>query len=144
VSPKIEPSQIKIPEDLGNIGKQLADNPKDAGILRSIQKQCKNLQYEDPGTDIRFLAFFLSQFIDDFFYNLTGDIPYSDELLVIRNRCVQMIGQKLQALGDDLQGKQPNAYCSFSRDLVVSYLAFILEAKKTFAPVAPTTGDEIP
>ena len=122
-------SEIQIPGDLGAIGRDLVQDPNNAGVLRSIEEKCKALEYEAPNQDIRFLAFFLSAFIDDFFYNLAGDIPYSKDLTVLQNRVLAIIGQKFQDLTHALEAEQSGAYYAFCKELAVNYLDLVAEAR---------------
>lgn len=87
-------------------GKELEQNGSNAGpVLRSLQSQLHSAQRLNQQTD--FLCYFVSNFIDDVFYNLTGDFPYYKESHDIIGNMFKGFGNALSLLGDSLKNDAP-------------------------------------
>jgi hypothetical protein len=108
---------------------ELEANPADASPLRRIQRECDEVQYHAEQRDSRFVAFFLSVFIADFFYNLTGDVPYSERLNLIQNRAIAIVGKQINRLATAGEHTDLPEMYGACRELSISYLDLIAEAR---------------
>lgn len=90
-------------------GNRLTSEELDAGglnagpALRNLQTILSNYKTESPY--LNFLAFFLSIFIDDLYYNLSGDFPYDEASKQKRDGIFRDIGQLLVKLSDLLNSE---------------------------------------
>lgn len=88
-----------IAKSLHEVGKALKDDGSNAGpVLRRLQSELNAVQPSNPKSD--FLCYFLSTFIDDVFYNLSGDFPYNKKNHEIINDIFKEIGKTLSLLAE--------------------------------------------
>ena len=94
-------SVTAIKELLGETGKKLRDEGLEASPqLRTTQGFLKAYESSDD-SHIKFLAFFLFNFIEDFYYNLTGDFPYKESTYKVRADIYRKLGKELKNLADN-------------------------------------------
>lgn len=103
------------------VGKRLAEDGSEAGpILREFHSGLSKIKTED--SHIKFLVFFLFSFIDDLYFNLSGDFPSNEKTDDIRNTIFKNIGGLLVKLSNTLgQNKFENCYYIYI-DMVLCYL----------------------
>jgi len=111
---------------LEKYGDRLRTDPKDARPLRELQRELNPILYTASNKDASFLAYFLSVFVDDFFYNLAGDVPYSEE---IQHNLVTQIGAQLTNLANIVAGKIEGSRFDAIEDLVSVYLEAISQIR---------------
>ena len=94
-------AEINFIDELCTTAKELVTNGADAGpalrnLQRSLKKYIDTSETEEP--NLTFLCFFLILIIDDLFYNLSGDFPYTEEYHEIINNIFITIGGALVEL----------------------------------------------
>lgn len=112
---------------VGSEGMSAPDQEVTIAPLRRLQGQCERyLRVATSGKD-RFVLFFLSAFLEDVFYNLSGDVPYDPDSDQCKRRFFINLADGLERLGRALtEGDADN--CSRScEDMVASYLDTITQ-----------------
>ena len=88
-------------------GQRLLSTPKDripeAAPLSRVQETLEDLLPQCREAEIKFFVFFLSNFLDDIFYNLTGDVPYSRQLDRERGEFFRGIASRLMEMAEELE-----------------------------------------
>ena len=93
--------KAKIVFELQKVGKSLsADGSESGPKLRKLQSELNSMDRFDPILD--FVRFFISSFIDDVFYNLSGDFPYRRETHEIVGEIFRGIGNALISLSESI------------------------------------------
>ncbi len=118
--------------DIKEVIKQAAINLEKDGVkaapdLREVQENIRNMRPSD--IHIKFLCFFLESFIDDVFYNLTGDFPHGESSYEIRVNIFKEIGKGLQGLADKIGSSEGNEYYEPYLKIVEAYLKGIAELR---------------
>ena len=109
-------------------GSALIKDSQDARPLRETQRALLEVQYESQDADLRFLAFFLCVFIDDFFYHLAGDLPYSKTFNDIQHAALSKIGQNLVEMSNQLVVDRGPAIYAACKGLVSDYITQLAQA----------------
>jgi len=105
---------------LREAGKALENDGSDSGpFLRRLQSELNSQQRLNPKLD--FVRFFLSIFIDDVFYNLSGDFPYHRETHEIISDIFKGIGKALSLLAKSISDDTLDQSQAFE-NMVKSYL----------------------
>lgn len=81
----------------------LTDQIPKAAPLSRVQETLEELLPECREAEIKFFVFFMSNFIDDVFYNLTGDIPYYPGLDRERGELFRGIASRLMEMAEALE-----------------------------------------
>jgi hypothetical protein len=107
-------------EEILNTAVQLIKKGMDASpSLRTFQNKLNQLQTSDP--NINFLCFFLYTFVDDIYFNLTGDVPYKEASSKIINSIFKSIGKSLQKIGEKFNKDAQNNFYEIYVDMVQHY-----------------------
>ncbi len=102
-------------------GNALFERGSDAGpSLRELQAQLYQLSITNR--HINFLCFFISVFIEDLYFNLSGDFPYNEKLDGVIDRIFKEIGQVLVKLAAVLNSNNFTDSYEVYVDLVGVYL----------------------
>jgi hypothetical protein len=87
--------------DILSAGNRLNSDGINAGPeLRKLQEVLSRYTTNNP--EIQFLAFFVAVFIDDLYFNLSGDFPYESKSYALRNNIFVSIGTLLTQLAESL------------------------------------------
>ena len=109
-----------IAESLRKVGEALKDNGSISGpVLRGLQSELNTGQRSNPKLD--FLCYFLSTFIDDVFYNLSGDFPYNKKHHEIISDIFKGIGKALFLLAEFITDDKLDCSPAYE-SMVISYL----------------------
>jgi hypothetical protein len=95
------------------------DRSQSTRLLRRLQEKLVNFTRSDAKSD--FACFFLSSFIDDVFYNLAGDFPYTEELHEIILKIFHGICKDLAFLSKNLSNSDNSYFLAYEK-LVQTYL----------------------
>lgn len=102
------------------VGNALTDNGSNSGpLLRKLQSEINTGQRSDLKSD--FACFFLSTFIDDVFYNLSGDFPYRQETYENIGKIFEEIGNALTSLAESMEDDTLDCSLAYE-NMVKSYL----------------------
>jgi hypothetical protein len=102
---------------------RLLQNKSDGGPLRNVQRLLWDHEDSVAGdSNIRFLEFFLSIFIDKVFYNLAGDIPSTDGVKDIQGQFYKDVGSVLCDLSEYLREGKYSEFWSCYVKLGIAYL----------------------
>jgi hypothetical protein len=121
-------------EMVQEIGKDHSEIPEvTIAPLRRLQGQCERyLGVARSGQD-RFLLFFLSVFLEDVFYNLSGDVPYNQDSDRRKRRFFGDLAKELERLGVALSTGGANQGGQGCQRMVASYLDTITEINDLLA-----------
>lgn len=104
-----------------NTGNALCEKGSDAGpSLRVLQSQLSQLRPADR--HINFLCFFISSFIEDLYFNLSGDFPYNEKIDGLIDIIFKEIGQLLLKLATGLKSNNFMRPSEVYVDMVQVYL----------------------
>lgn len=111
---------LTIKEEILATGSKLVDKGSEAGPrLRELQGNLSNLKDTDLQT--KFLSYFLFLFIDDLYYNLSGDFPYHEKTNQIINDIFKGIGNHLIELSKSIDSDFTKSYNAYM-NMVDGYL----------------------
>ena len=80
-------------------GNELIQKGSDAGpLLRELQGEVNKLKVAER--NMRFMCFFISSFVEDLYFNLSGDFPYDVELNGIIDELFRKVGHLLIKLAN--------------------------------------------
>lgn len=99
-----------------------ADQIPEATPLIQAQEMLEDLLPECREAEVKFFVFFLSNYLDDVFYNLTGDVPYSKDLDRERGEFFRKIAPRLLEMTEALEVKKYMRCHEICVDLVKVYL----------------------
>ncbi|MEA2097605.1 MAG: hypothetical protein U9P70_00815 [Patescibacteria group bacterium] len=109
-----------IAKSLREVGKALEDNGSNSGpVLRRLQSELNAGQRSNLKSD--FICYFLSTFIDDVFYNLSGDFPYNKKHHEIISNIFKGIGKALSLLAESITDDKLDCSPAYE-SMVNSYL----------------------
>lgn len=105
-------NDIQIIRDLASetkeVGQAIERNLREGSIkVRQFQGKWRDklnvegIDSEDP--NLTFLIFSLCNFIEDFYYNLAGDFPYSKEVKEIRESVMKNLGSTFINISENLE-----------------------------------------
>lgn len=114
-------------KQMKEVGRRLAESPAETGGLRSLQIGLRALLCTVTDSQSRFSWFFLCVFIDDIFYNLSGDIPYVAKADEVRSSFLQAYGGKLVELSAALDDRNHGRCCEVYAAMVGLYLNAVSE-----------------
>ena len=130
----------KLSDNLISVGKMLSEASIDEKIHLGRLKELKysglapyiSKSYD---SETRFFAFFLTNFLDDVFYNLIGDVPYGvpygESVHSIIKEFFIELGKKLCNIGEALSKKNFVQINECFNDMVVDYLDRIEKINNT-------------
>ncbi len=108
------------------VGKRLANKGSDAGpALRKLQNRLFEMRVSDKY--MNFLIFFLFNFIEDVYFNLSGDFPSDEKCAEIIDDIFRAIGRLLDKLGSKLGLNNPENYYPIYVEMVQCYLDGLTE-----------------
>jgi hypothetical protein len=87
-------------------------------------------QEEDSLT--RFLSYFMSEYIDDVYFNLVGDVGYSEAADSYRHDFLKDVGSLLVQLGESVNSGQRHRCYEVCEKLAISYLDVIERINTNF------------
>ncbi|MGD0707408.1 MAG: hypothetical protein ABSA51_03030 [Anaerolineaceae bacterium] len=103
-------------------GSKLNNDPAETRALRVIQGKANRLQYLDNHPQRRFCWFFLNVFLEDVFYNLSGDIPYVSNVDNARIEFLKALGSNLMKFSESLNDQNFHGCFATFEEMVGSYL----------------------
>ena len=118
-----------IAANLREKGQEILATPNEsipkAEPLSHLQEILEDLLLDCKETEAEFFIFFLSIFLDDFFYNFAGDIPYSEQLDNERGKLLRQIALYLLPMADSLEAGNYIECYKICVNLSQSYLGAI-------------------
>jgi hypothetical protein len=90
--------------------------------LKRLQRRLENSQSVDLSEENRFLVFFLAIFIQDVFYNLAGDVPYSENSEQEKQKFYSKLVGDLEQLSDAINQADSSKKLNTCMQLVNNYL----------------------
>lgn len=114
----------KLVHRLEKEGHALLEGGGNTSSLRNIQRLLWDWEGSvDENADIRFLVFFLKTFLEKFFYNLTGNVPFVVGVTPeIQKRFCNAVGQAFFDLSTHLKEGDYSECYPYYRKLATAYL----------------------
>lgn len=111
---------LSLQTDIQQTGNKLASEGSDAGpVLRRLQSLLPKRNTNQP--QLNFLSFFLFNFIDDIYFNLSGDFPYTEQSKQIIDEFYRLIGNHLIKLGQEFDQLEYKPLFNIYTEMVGSY-----------------------
>ncbi len=98
--------------------------------LRELHFVLSELQYKQAATWQRLLIYTLVAFIEDFFFNLTGDIPFKKETRETHDSVMLAIGNGLDKLSRDVETSDATGAYANLEQMICHYLDSMDELNK--------------
>ena len=95
------------------------------GPLRKLERRLSDAAHRCVAKDELFVVFFLIQFIQDVFSNLTGDVRYSDDVERVKQDTFLRFAQHLEAVAAAMTEGDAERQLQSCGEIVESYLSSI-------------------
>ena len=107
-------------DEMRTTADKLMKRGMDAGpTLRTFQNNLN--QFHTSNSNLNFLSFFLCNFIDDIYFNLTGDVPYKEESSKLINSIFKSIGKSLHEIVEEFNTNAQYNFFKIYVDMVKHY-----------------------
>lgn len=123
----VDSDLIKISSQLENAGKALIANPTDGKPLRHAGIMLSDLQYDVKDKSLRFISFFLSNFVEDLFYNLSGDIPFNEFVLSAQHSLFSKTGEFLCDIAKIVENRHEDDVQATLENMIFEYIETIIK-----------------
>ena len=90
--------------------------------LKRLQRKLENTLSVNLDRDDSFFVFFLATFIQDVFYNLAGDVPYSERSEKEKQRVYRELASDLGQFAEVMEEGEPRKVLHACMQLVSTYL----------------------
>gem|GEM_PF-4968571 len=99
-----------------------SDGAHAAPKLRKLQSSLNKLLFSIEDKNLLLLSFFLDSFIDNLFFNLSGDVPYSEVIHSIISNIFKSLGKPLENIANGLNKVNFNVCTDAFGEMVNIYL----------------------
>lgn len=90
--------------------------------LKGLQRKLENALNVNLGEEDLFFVFFLATFIQDVFYNLAGDVPYSERSEQEKQKVYSELASDLGQFAEAMEQGEPSKKLHSCMQLVNTYL----------------------
>ena len=115
-------SLVECLEDTAN---QLVKNPTNGRPIRILQENLEDIISTSESANL--YIFLINAFFDDFFFNLSGDIPYIQDVTEAQHNLTRLLGETLQAAVPHIKNNDWKAPILDFGPMVDAYVAKIAE-----------------
>lgn len=122
----LENLSIRIHETAQNISSQLTENKHPNVIsLKELGRHCSERLFESKNEKEQFICFYISRFIEDVFYNLSGDTPYDEGLQKVRLSFYANLTKTMEHLADSIKCNDDSAMLANLSALISEFIGKI-------------------
>ena len=130
---------VKVASEIKEMGESIGKDLKEGSTkVRQFQAKWRdklnNEGTESENRNMDFLIYFLCNFIHDFYYNLTGDFPYSKEVEEARKYIMEGIGKEFIKISGHLETSNFNECFAACANIIHFYMDKIQQLNKSLTP----------